>query len=71
MLTAREQDVLLLLAEGYSYEQIGLRLGISVHTVGTHVKNTYRKLGVRRAAQAVTRAVELSLMPERLSTVVP
>jgi len=69
MLTAREQDVLLLLAEGYSYEQIALRLGISVHTVGTHVKNTYRKLGVRRAAQAVTRAVELSLMPERLMTV--
>jgi LuxR family transcriptional regulator, maltose regulon positive regulatory protein len=69
MLTARECDVLRLLADGCSYEQIAARLGISVHTVGTHLKNTYRKLGVRRATEAVTRAVELSLIPGRLSTV--
>ena len=54
-----------------SYGQIALRLGISVHTVGTHIKNCYRKLGVRRAAHAVTRAAELELMPERLSSVTP
>jgi DNA-binding CsgD family transcriptional regulator len=69
MLTEREGDVLLLLAGGCTYEQIALRLGISVHTVGSHIKNCYRKLGVRRAAHAVTRAAELSLMPEHLSSV--
>ena len=63
MLTQREYDVLLLLADGHSYAQIALRLGISVHTVGTHVKHCYRKLGARCAAHAVTRAHELDLMP--------
>ena len=69
MLTAREREVLRLLADGCSYEQIAQRLGISVHTVGTHVKNTYRKLGVRRAAHAITRAVELSLMSDGPKTI--
>jgi DNA-binding CsgD family transcriptional regulator len=67
MLTHREGDVLLLLAAGCTYAQVALRLGISVHTVGTHVKNCYRKLGARCAAQAVTRAHELDLMPPGLS----
>lgn len=67
MLTHRECDVLLLLAEGCTYTQVALRLGISAHTVATHVKNCYRKLGARCAAQAVTRAYALHLMPEHLS----
>jgi LuxR family transcriptional regulator, maltose regulon positive regulatory protein len=67
MLTAREGDVLVLLASGCGYAQIALRLGISVHTVRSHIKNCYRKLGVSRAAHAVTRAAELQLMPQRLS----
>ena len=62
MLTAREGDVLQLLAHGCSYEQIAVRLGISVHTVTSHVKNCYRKLDVHRAAAAVMRAVELRLI---------
>ncbi|HUQ74078.1 MAG TPA: helix-turn-helix transcriptional regulator [Burkholderiales bacterium] len=67
VLTGREGDVLLLLGGGCSHAEIALRLGISVHTVATHVKNCYRKLGVRSAAHAVTRAHELDLMPQRLS----
>jgi LuxR family maltose regulon positive regulatory protein len=67
MLTHRECDVLLLLAEGCTYAQVALRLGISAHTVATHVKNCYRKLGARCAAQAVTRAHQLQLMPAQLS----
>lgn len=62
MLTAREGDVLLLLAHGCSYGEIGLRLGISIHTVTSHVKNCYRKLEVHCAAAAVMRAVELRLL---------
>jgi DNA-binding CsgD family transcriptional regulator len=62
VLTGREGDVLLLLAHGCTYAEIAHRLGISVHTVGTHVKNCYRKLGVRNAAEAVTRAAELALL---------
>ena len=62
MLTIREADVLSLLAHGCTYEQIALRLGISIHTVTSHIKNCYRKLEVHCAAAAVMRAVELRLL---------
>ena len=64
-LTAREIDVVRLLSRGCSYSQIGERLGISIHTVTSHIKNSYRKLEVRTAAAAVMRAVELQLIGVR------
>ena len=65
MLTTREIDVLGLLARGCSYAAIGERLGISAHTVASHIKNAYRKLEVHCAAAAVMRAVELQLIGPR------
>ena len=59
----REVDVLRLIARGHTYAQIARRLGVSVHTVGTHVKKVYRKLGVHSAGAAVMRAIELRLIP--------
>ena len=50
MLTPRELEVVRLLASGYSYCQAAMRLGISPHTVVSHVKNAYRKLDVHTAA---------------------
>jgi len=61
-LTLREVDVLRLLAQGCSYFEIGARLGVSVNTVTSHIKNSYRKLAVHSAAAAVMRAVELRLL---------
>jgi DNA-binding CsgD family transcriptional regulator len=66
MLTAREIQVLQLLARGHSYANIARQLGISVHTVGTHIKNAYRRLSVSNAAAAVTRAAELGLLKPKL-----
>jgi DNA-binding CsgD family transcriptional regulator len=60
-LTARELDVLRLLSVGCSYAQAAQRLGISKHTVTSHIKNAYRKLDVHTAAAAVFRAVNLGL----------
>ena len=62
MLTLREADVIRLLAGGCTYAQAGERLGISTHTVASHIKNAYRKLDVHSAAAAVMRAVELNLL---------
>jgi LuxR family transcriptional regulator, maltose regulon positive regulatory protein len=58
-ITPRETDVLRLIASGCTYAQAADRLGVSLHTVCTHVKNAYRKLGVRSGAAAVMRAIEL------------
>ena len=63
-LTPRESDVLRHIARGCTYVQAADRLGVSLHTVTSHVKNAYRKLGVRSAAHAVMRAVELKLFSE-------
>jgi DNA-binding CsgD family transcriptional regulator len=61
-LTAREADVLRLLARGRTYAQAAAELGMSAHTVSTHVKNAYRKLDVHSAAAAVMQAVRLGLI---------
>ncbi|MDW5593978.1 response regulator transcription factor [Conexibacter stalactiti] len=50
-LTAREQDVLLLIARGYLYKEIGVRLHISVKTVESHVSNVLRKLQLSNRAE--------------------
>jgi DNA-binding CsgD family transcriptional regulator len=64
MLTLREADVLRLLAGGCTYGQVGERLGISAHTVRSHVKSCYRKLQVHSAAEAVMRGVQLRILME-------
>jgi DNA-binding CsgD family transcriptional regulator len=51
-----------LLASGCSYGEIAARLGISAHTVGSHIKNAYRKLEVHCAAAAVMRAIQLQVI---------
>lgn len=61
-LTAREIEVLGALSRGYTYAEIGERLGISLGTVTSHIKNSYRKLTVHSGAAAVTRAAELGLL---------
>lgn len=62
LLSQREQAVLHLLAEGYSNEEIGTRLFISVNTVKTHAKKINCKLGVKRRTQAVMCAKRLGLL---------
>jgi len=60
-LSAREREVLGLLAQGVRIADIGLALGISRHTVGDHVKNIYRKLGITSRAEAALRARGMGL----------
>jgi LuxR family maltose regulon positive regulatory protein len=61
-LTAKEREVLRLLATRLSRREIGQRLYVSVNTVKTHQRAVYRKLGVENRAEAVARARELGLL---------
>jgi DNA-binding CsgD family transcriptional regulator len=47
-LSKRERDIVYYLNQGFSYSEIGEKLCISKLTVHTHIKNIYRKLGVKR-----------------------
>lgn len=62
-LTAREGEILALIAEGLSNREIGERLFISENTVKTHSSRVFAKLGVARRVQAVQRARALGLVP--------
>jgi DNA-binding CsgD family transcriptional regulator len=61
-LTAREREVLTLLAEGASNKLIGRRLGISVHTVKYHVASILEKLDATGRTDAVAHAARLGLI---------
>ncbi len=61
-LTAREMEVLQLLAEGLPNKQIAQRLGISEHTVKFHVDSILGKLGAHSRTEAVTRAARSGLI---------
>jgi NarL family two-component system response regulator LiaR len=60
-LTAREQEVLALIARGYANKRIALELGIAEKTVKTHVGHVLAKLGVTDRTQAAVHAVRLGL----------
>ncbi|MEM9434112.1 MAG: response regulator transcription factor [Pseudomonadota bacterium] len=57
-LTAREQTILLQLAQGKSNKEVASTLNISVHTVETHRKNIKRKLGINSTAGLTRYALE-------------
>jgi DNA-binding NarL/FixJ family response regulator len=55
-LSARQQEILQLIAEGATNEEIALRLYLSPHTVKQHTSALYRKLGARNRTHAVQTA---------------
>jgi DNA-binding NarL/FixJ family response regulator len=63
-LTAREVEVLCLLARGLSNKQIGARLAITPKTAGNHVEHVYAKIGVSSRAAAGLFAMQHGLLPE-------
>jgi two-component system nitrate/nitrite response regulator NarL len=62
VLSERECDVLALIVQGYSNQEIGDELGIARNTVKNHLRNILAKLGVRNRAQAAAYAVSQGLV---------
>ena len=62
-LSKRELEILDLLAQGYSNQEIAEKLFVSLSTVKTHNQNLFDKLEVKRRTQAVEKAKRLQLIP--------
>ncbi len=61
-LTEREESVLTLIAKGCSRAEAAETLGMSQHTVTTHIKHIYRKLSVHNRTEAVFEAYQMGLI---------
>jgi len=70
-LTAREMEVLVLLARGRSNKQIGEQLVITPKTAGNHVEHIYLKIGASNRAAAAMFAIQHGLLPEEKSVATP
>lgn len=62
-LSKRELEILGLLAQGHSNQEIAGKLFVSLSTVKTHNQNLFEKLDVKRRIQAVEKAKRLNLIP--------
>jgi NarL family two-component system response regulator LiaR len=62
-ITARELEILTLIARGLSNREIATQLFVSENTVKTHCSRAFDKLGAARRTQAVQRGKELGLLP--------
>jgi two-component system, NarL family, response regulator LiaR len=62
-ITARELEILTLIARGYSNREIATQVFVSENTVKTHCARVFDKLGAARRTQAVQRGKELGLLP--------
>jgi DNA-binding NarL/FixJ family response regulator len=62
LLTARERDVLVAMADGLPAKDIARRLGVATKTVENHKLRIFSKLGARTQAQAVARAITRGLL---------
>ena len=49
--------VLRILAEGYSYQNVGDELGVSINTVRSYIRSIYEKMHVHSKSQAVSKAI--------------
>lgn len=64
LLTARQKEILRLVAQGHTNREIGEQLNISVRTVEVHRFNLMRRLRVRNVAQLLRQAMLFQLIPK-------
>ena len=64
-LTQREAEILALITQGISNEQIADHTHLSINTVKTYIRSAYRRIGVERRAEAVLWGVRNGFLPDR------
>ena len=62
-ISKRELEILGLMAQGHSNQEIASKLFVSLSTVKTHIQNLFEKLDVKRRTQAVEKARRLNILP--------
>ncbi len=70
-LSPREAEVVALITQGLSNQDIADRAFISINSVKTYIRTAYRKIGVNRRAQAVLWGVQNGFEPDTLRTIDP
>jgi DNA-binding NarL/FixJ family response regulator len=70
-LSAREAEVLALITQGLSNQEIAQRTYLSINSVKTYIRTAYRKIEVTRRAQAVAWGMRHGFEPDRVRSVVP
>ena len=70
-LSAREAEVLALITQGLSNQEIADRSYLSINSVKTYVRTAYRKIGVTRRSQAVAWGMRNGFEPDRTRVVAP
>ena len=68
-LTAREAEVVALITQGLSNQEIAERSYLSINSVKTYIRTAYRKIGVTRRAQAVVWGMQHGFEPDRTRVV--
>jgi len=61
-LTPREEEILVLIAKGYSCKDAAASLGVSYNTACGYLKNVYQKLQINSRAEATLKAIELGIV---------
>ncbi len=56
-LTVRESQILALISQGYSNQEIADELFLSINSIKSHIRSAYRRIGVERRTQAVVWAI--------------
>jgi DNA-binding NarL/FixJ family response regulator len=69
-LTPREAEVVGLITQGYSNQEIAERMYVSINSIKSYIRSAYRTMGVTTRAQAVLWGVDNGMAPQRLRLIV-
>ena len=70
-LSPREAEIIALITQGLSNQEIADRAFLSINSVKTYIRSAYRKMGVERRSQAVLWGVQYGFEPDTLRTIDP